>query len=84
MTVRQFFIGLIMLALGFHMTWKTDAYMGFMGRNEWAEQKLGPGGTRLMYKIIGIFICFFGILGVTGQLSGLAEGAAMTVFGSKK
>ncbi|OGH61957.1 MAG: hypothetical protein A2848_03590 [Candidatus Magasanikbacteria bacterium RIFCSPHIGHO2_01_FULL_50_8] len=84
MTVKSFLIGLALVAGGFSMVYKTEWYIGFMGLNDWAEAKLGGGGTRLMYKLIGIVFCFLGILGMTGQLSGLAEGAATAAFGLKK
>lgn len=83
MTVAQFLIGTAAMAVGMHMVIKTDVYFGIMGQNAWAEAKLGPGGTRLLYKLIGMFITFLGILGVTGQLTGFAQGAVMSVFGSR-
>ena len=83
MTVQSFFIGLALTAAGFSMVFKTDWYLGFMGLNAWAEDKLGGGGTRLMYKIIGVIFCFFGILAMTGQLNSLMEGALGSVFGSR-
>lgn len=83
MTVQSFFIGLALAATGFSMVYKTEWYLGFMGLNAWAENKFGGGGTRLMYKLIGVFFCFLGILGMTGQLNGLLEGSAGLVFGSR-
>lgn len=80
MTLQSFFIGLALSAFGFSMVYKTDWYLGFMGLNDWAETKLGGGGTRLMYKLIGVMLCFFGILALTGQLGGLMEGVASMVF----
>lgn len=84
MTLKSFLIGLALAGGGFSMVYKTDWYIGFMGLNDWAENKLGGGGTRLMYKLIGVVFCFLGALGMTGQLGGLAEGAATAVFGLKK
>lgn len=81
MTVQSFFIGLACSAVGFSMVYKTDWYLGFMGLNDWAETKLGGGGTRLMYKLIGVLFCFLGILGMTGQLNDLLAGTAGLVFG---
>lgn len=84
MTLNSFLIGLALTCAGFSMVFKTDWYLGFMGLNDWAENKLGGGGTRLMYKIIGLVFCFLGILGMTGQLSGIAEGLATAMFGLKR
>ena len=83
MTLGQFIIGAAMIGVGMHMVIKTDVYLGFMGRNEWAEEKFGPGGTRLFYKLIGLLVTFLGILGVTGQLTGLAQGVVTTIFGNR-
>jgi len=83
MTLQSFFIGLALSAGGFSMVYKTEWFLGFMGLSDWAEEKLGGGGTRLMYKVIGIILCFLGILGMTGQLGGIFEGVASTVFKAK-
>lgn len=83
MTLQSFFIGLALSALGFSMVYKTDWYLGFMGLNEWAENKFGGGGTRLMYKLIGCGLCFFGILALTGQLNDVVGGIAGSVFGAR-
>ncbi len=82
MTTREFIIGAGMIAVGLHMVMKTDDYIAFIGLNNWAEAKWGGGGTRLLYKLIGTLICFFGILGVTGQLTSAVGGAVGSVFGS--
>lgn len=80
----QFFIGLMIMAIGVSMVVKTDSWLGFLGRNDWAEQKLGPGGSRLLYKIIGLFFCFFGILGITGLLNGFMTTTLGAIFGPRE
>lgn len=80
----QFFIGLVALAVGISMVIKTDKYIEFLGRNDWAEQKLGQGGTWLFYKLIGVVICLLGILGVTGLLTGFMGGALGAIFGPRQ
>lgn len=79
----EFFLGLVLIALGVHMVIKTEIYLGFLGRNEWAEEHLISGGSRLLYKIIGLIFCFLGILGITGMLDSLAGGIASAVFGPR-
>jgi len=42
-----------------------------------AEEKLGGGGTRLMYKGIGLIIIVLAVLGVTGALGEII----LSIFG---
>ncbi len=59
--------GFIITALGFLMIWKTSWIVKNFGTNAWAEAKLGSsGGTRIMYKLIGLIIMFLGMLMITG------------------
>ncbi len=78
--MQQQIIGLIAIGVGFSMVYKTRGWTEFLGRNDWAEDKLGPGGTQLFYKLIGTGICILGIFGVTGILDGFVYGIASTVF----
>lgn len=80
----EFFIGLVILAVGVSMVVKTGSWLGFLGRNEWAEQKFGPGGSRLLYKIIGLIFCFLGILGITGLLNGFMTTTLGAIFGPRE
>lgn len=63
----NFIIGLIGVVIGFLITWKTDWILENFGHLEWAEEKLGAGGTRLFWKLFGIVVIFFSI----GQMFGL-------------
>ncbi|MFH1564355.1 MAG: hypothetical protein ABIC82_00705 [bacterium] len=64
--VRIFFGGLG-FALGFYLVAKTEWWLNTFGRIQWAEQHLGTsGGTRLMYKLIGLLIIFFAFIYITG------------------
>jgi hypothetical protein len=38
------------------------------GHNSWAERQLGPGGSELLWKGIGLILFFLGLLNLTGQL----------------
>ncbi|PIX62139.1 hypothetical protein CO057_01155 [Candidatus Uhrbacteria bacterium CG_4_9_14_0_2_um_filter_41_50] len=55
-------IGLLVIALGLSMVWKTDFYLRALGMVSWAERNLGGGGTRLFYKLLGILIIFVGMM----------------------
>jgi len=73
----NFFIGLLIIFAGFMMTWKANWIVENFGTDEWAENKLS-GGTRSMYRFIGIIIIFFGTLIATGLLKNFLK----TIFGS--
>lgn len=77
----RFFIGFILIVAGFFIVWKTEAIVGFAGYSDWAEQHLGTeGGTRLLYKLIGIGFIFGGMLAITGLYQGFLEGTIGKLF----
>lgn len=47
------------------MVIRTVIMIDFFGSVEWAEAKLGPGGTNLFYKCVGLFVVFIGFLVAT-------------------
>lgn len=64
-------IGLLMVVAGFFLIWKTEAIYQFTGANAWAEKHLGTeGGTRILYKLIGLVVIFLGFLTMTGLIGG--------------
>jgi len=71
----KYFIGIILIGVGFVIIWKADWLMNNMGRIEWAEQHLGSdGGTRAFYKLIGVGIILLSFLLMSGGLgSGLKK-----------
>ncbi len=69
-------IGIIILGFGFAIT----KYSGWMHQNfgtiGWAEAKMGSmGGSRLLYKLIGIFFIFIGIMLITNLFGSFATWA---------
>ncbi len=58
-------IGLGILAVGAFFVIRTRKFIEFFGPIEWADAKLGGGGTNLMYKFIGLILCFIGIIVAT-------------------
>ena len=72
-------IGLMFVAIGFVLVWKTDWFQVNFGSIAWAEEKLGTsGGSRLFYKLIGILFVIIGFLAITN----LHEQAFVSIFGS--
>ena len=68
----KYVLGIIFIAVGFVIVWKSDWLMNNFGRIAWAEDKLGmEGGTRLFYKLIGIAIIVFSFLYMTGAIAGM-------------
>jgi len=67
-----------MLAKIFWMLAAAGAAYGFIiysrtlvkifGPNSWAERQLGPGGSELLWKGIGLVLFILGLLNLTGKL----------------
>lgn len=71
-------IGLGFVALGFVLIWKTEWFQNNFGSIAWAEEKFGSsGGSRLMYKGIGLLFIIMGFLAITN----LHERAFVALFG---
>lgn len=58
-------IGLLVAGVGTYMVIRTETILSFFGTVDWAEQKLGGGGSRLFYKLLGIVILFVGFMVAT-------------------
>jgi len=77
----RYIIGTIMIVIGVLVILKTEWFVQNFGTNAWAEEKLGTsGGTRLMYKLVGIAFIFFGALAVTNLLQNFLLGTVGKVF----
>ncbi len=75
--LMRFFIGLIVIAIGFVLVWKADWIVNNFGRNNWAEIHLGSeGGTRIMWKLIGLAVIFLAML----YMFGFIEGVIWAIF----
>lgn len=71
-------IGLIGIGLGMILIIKSEWFLANFGRIDWAEIHLGTeGGTRLLYKLIGLVFILISILIMTG----LIEGVLLAIFG---
>jgi len=70
-------LGLVLAAIGGLMTIKANALYEGLGPIPWAEQHLGSeGGSRLMYKLLGIGLTVIGFLIMTGLL----QNAILAIF----
>jgi hypothetical protein len=67
--------GLAVIFFGSLFVIKTEWFMENIGAIEWAEQKFATsGGSRLFYKLIGVGICFIGLLIMTNMFRGFLIG----------
>lgn len=63
--ISRILIGLVLVAVGFIIVWKTRKFIESFGSIAWADQHLGGGGTAIMYKGIGIVFILVGFLWAT-------------------
>ena len=77
----RYFIGIALVLLGVACVLKTEWFVQNFGLNSWAEEKFGmSGGTRLMYKVLGIIFIFFGFLAITNMIEGFLVGTVGKIF----
>lgn len=77
----MYVIGILVIVLGAFMDIKTNWFVENFGHSSWAEQYLGGGGTRTMYKILGIVLIFGSLMAMTGILGKLILGVFGRLFG---
>jgi hypothetical protein len=69
----RYVIGLIVIAFGVVVVIKTDWFYAMTGALDWPETHIGPGGTRIFLKIVGIVIIFAAFLYMSGALGDLGH-----------
>ncbi len=57
--------GATLAGFGLLLTLRTHWFLDFLGPIDWLEYKIGPGGTRLVYKLFGTVIVLAGFLVMT-------------------
>ncbi len=83
--IARIIIGLLIMAIGFSMVWKTESYLSTFGRIPFAEEHLGlEGGSRLFYKLLGVFGCFLGMFVAANLLQGMIVSLFGPLFSSLK
>jgi hypothetical protein len=74
-----YIIGIFIIAMGAVLIIYTEWFIENFGRSAWAEEKFGlSGGTRIMYKVLGLIIIFVSLLWMTG----LFQSILLSVFGN--
>ncbi|PLX26469.1 hypothetical protein C0581_04360 [Candidatus Parcubacteria bacterium] len=64
----KYFVGIFVMVVGSLMVIKTQWFVSNFGHSEWAETKIGSGGTYLLYKVLGITFIILALMGMTGML----------------
>lgn len=74
-----YIIGFGAVALGAILIIYTEWFVNNFGRSAWAEAKFGgDGGTRLLYKLIGLAMILLAFMGMTGMLGNII----LAIFGN--
>ena len=78
----RFLIGLIGIAIGFLTVWKANWLVQNFGYIDWAEKHISPeGGSRLLWKFIGLIIIFISLLFMFGMIEGIIIGIFGGLYG---
>jgi len=64
-------LGLVVIILGFLMTWKSEPVFNFTGSIEYFERKLGS--TRSGIKLVGVVMSLVGMLIFSGLINDIME-----------
>jgi len=68
----RFFIGFIIVVLGFLLVWKANGIVENFGHVPFAEKYLGTdGGTRIFWKLLGLIIIIIAMLYMFGFIQGI-------------
>ncbi|TSC76407.1 MAG: hypothetical protein G01um101431_540 [Parcubacteria group bacterium Gr01-1014_31] len=79
--IGRILLGLVMVGVGAVITIFANRIYEAMGPMAWAEEHLGSeGGTRLMYKLIGIGLAVLGFMVATNLLTNLIISLLSGVF----
>lgn len=74
----KYVFALIAVIVGAFIVIKTEWIISSFGTSSWAEEHMGTsGGTRMLYKLIGVCVIILAFMGVTGMLGDVL----LSVFG---
>lgn len=64
----KYLFGFTLIAIGVFEILKTEWLIQNFGYIQWAEDKIGSGGTWTFHKILGVFLIFFSFIIMSGQI----------------
>lgn len=71
----RYFVGFLMLVVGIATVLKTEWIIQNIGTNDWAEMKMSTfGGSRMLYKLMGIAGVLLGFMFIFDMQGGLIAG----------
>lgn len=77
----NYFVGAVCVLIGVLLILKTEWFLQNFGTIAWAEQNMGTsGGSRLMYKLLGLVGIFIGFLLITNLFQGFLMGTVGKIF----
>lgn len=83
--IGRIIIGFLLAAAGFVLVWKAEWFNVNFGSISWAEEKMGSmGGSRLMYKLVGLLFLLIGFLVITNLHQQFFISVFGWLFGVKK
>ena len=78
--ILKFIFGILISAIGFLFVLKTQWFLYNFGRIPFGEKYFGGGGSRLVYKLIGIIIMLFGFMHALNMTDIIMLGIAKLLF----
>ncbi len=76
--ITRIIVGVVGIFVGSVMVMRSEWFLSFFGRIDWAEIHLGSeGGTRVFYKLLGMVTILVSLMIMTGMI----EGLLMAIFG---
>ena len=80
--ILRIIIGFVIAGIGFMVVWKSEWMHQNFGTITWAEEHLGSnGGSRLMYKLIGLAAIFIGFIVITNLQQQFLNATVGKLFG---
>jgi hypothetical protein len=81
----KYLLSLLTIIVGFLLVKYSNWLVNNFGYTDWAEQHLGSyGGTRLMWKLIGLLFIIGALLVISGQMNTILYSIFSPLIGGKK
>lgn len=78
--IVRILLGLLIDAVGLFFIFKSETMLDFLGPIDMIDAKLGAGGTRLFYKLLGTVIVVVGFLLMTNLWDAFLQATLGSLF----